>query len=544
MAYLDTYTPLLTAQTAAHLLRRATYGPTQSEITSFTGLTASQAVDLLFENIPYTLNADTPVDLDETKPTGGQPFINAPYNNLRSYNLSICIKHWWVGLMAVQNGRPSVLEKLATFWQNHFVVSQLTVLDYRMTYSYLQLIRSMSTGNFRTFCIEMTKDAAMLLFQNGNENQKIRPNENYARELQELFVVGQKDFYGNLNYTEDDVRAAARALTGWQVSNYLSAGSTSFGVSFNEGRHDTDEKKFSSKYANRSIPARIGATSGERDIEDLIDILLSHGESSKFIVRKLYRWYVNNNVTAEIEDNVIVPLANFFVSSENNYNIGNLLKKLLTSDIFYDVRNRGAIIKSPAEVLIGLLRFFDQPVPDFKTDFVAFRKYTQFVIGYMDSLQLNFLNQPLVFGSVPYYQSGYSKNWINGTAIGFRNNAMEYFIYPYVEIKPGTLLGRDMLVWITSMQPNFNDVEGTDSISCEYVFSQMSKNLFAIELNQSQTDFLIDTIMMQRLPRNNWINEWTRYRLSPANVSRQDVVKWRCLLLMRYMLRMAEFHVF
>jgi uncharacterized protein (DUF1800 family) len=543
MAYLDTYTEKLTEKTAAHLLRRATFGPTKGEIKDFIGLTSAEAVRQLFENVSLTIDSSEPVDLDATKPTAGRPYMNLPFDRTRSYVYSVYVRYWWIGLMASQSSKPSILEKLTAFWQNHFVVSQQVVVDYRLAYRYVQLLRQNCLGNFRDMAKAITKDGAMLIFQNGNENQNISPNENYARELQELFVVGQKDFYGNTNYTEEDVKAAARVLTGWQVSNYWVQGSTSCDVVFNAGRHDTADKLFSAKYNNRTIYGRSGVAAGDLEMSELIDMLVEHPESPKHICRKLYRWFVNPNVTQEIEDNVIIPLANFFKSPSNNFNVQAVLEKLLTSEIFYGQANIGAIIKSPAEFVIGMLRHFEQPVPNITTEPGAFSKYMLFVWNHMASQQLNLLYQPLVFGSVPYYQTGFSKNWINSATIARRTMAVSNLLNPYLEIKPGYILGVDVVSWVTALQPNFSDLT-TPAITCEVVLEAFSKNLFVHDLGQSQKDFLIDKIMMSNLGRANWIREWNRYRGAPEQPEFKTTVSYRCRMLMRQMLNMAEFQVF
>jgi uncharacterized protein (DUF1800 family) len=545
MAYLDTYTAPLTASTAAHLLRRATFGPTQQEITDFTGKTATQAVDILISNASFRATPPPPVEMDVTRPDAGQPFLNKPFSGTRSFTYFSYVKFWWIGLMAEQNGKPSVLEKLTAFWQNHFVVTYIPVEDFRFLDRYLKLLRSNALGNFKDFVIGISKDPGMLIFQNGNENAKALPNENYARELQELFTVGQKDFSGNYNYTEQDVKTAARVLTGWQATNRYTEGSTTFDSIFNPDRHDITDKVFSEKYKNATIAGRSGPGAGDAELSDLITMLIGHPESPKFICRKLYRWYVNPNVTQEIENQVIAPLAAFFASSANNYAIAPVLKKMLTSNIFFDNRNIGAIVKSPAELMIGTIRLFNQPVPDLTTEYGPFQKMMAYVSNSMNLLQLNLLNQPSVFGSLPYFQTGYSKNWINETTLGQRGARTDAFVYPTLEIKPGYVLGIEVLNRLKSIQPNFSDVSGTPAITCEQVLAELSRNLFAIELSQQQKDFLIDSIMMMNSsPRTTWIREWDAYRTSPLELSRQNTILWRCRAMLKHMLRMAEYQLF
>lgn len=545
MAYLDTYTTPLTPAMAAHLLRRATFGPTQQEITDFSGKTATQAVDLLISNASHRASPPPPVELNPTRTDLGQPFIDKPFVNSLSYTYFGYVKNWWTGLMAEQIGRPSLLEKLAAFWQNHFVVIHSAVEDYRYMYRYLRLLRANALGNFRDMAIGITKDPAMLTFQNGNENTKEHPNENYARELQEIFVVGQKDFYGNHNYTEHDVKTAARVLTGWQTKNRRLEGSTTIDAVFNPDRHDSSDKTFSDKYNGATITGLTGSTAGDAEVADLINMLLAHPESAKYICRRLYRYYVNPNVTQEIEDNVIVPLAAFFASSANNFAIAPVIKKLLTSQIFFDTRNIAAIIKSPAELLIGTVRLFDMPVPDMVTDSAAFGRMTSHLSDNMKLLQLNLLDQPTVFGSPAYYQTGYSKNWINETLIGLRGRRTDTLVSSVIEIKAGQYISIDILGRLRKIQPNFSDPVASPAITTEQVLAEFTKHLFPIALSQEQKDFLIDKIlMMNSAARATWLREWDAYRLAPNDTSKQSTILWRCRALLRYLMRMAEYQLF
>lgn len=237
----------------------------------------------------------------------------------------------------------------------------------------------------------------MLLYLNGDQNQVGNPNENYARELQELFVVGAADVEGNKNYTEEDVKAVAKVLTGWGHTNHNTTGSTSFKTTFTDGLHDASNKTFSGYYNNTRIEGRAvsapGTTSaGDAELNDLIDMLLAHPNTPRYICRKLYRWYVNPNITAEVETNVITPLASFFASPANDFAIQPLIEKLLMSQVFFDSANLGAIVKSPADLIIGTMRFFNQTVPDRETDSVAFRKYFEFVFYQMNDMQMGLVD--------------------------------------------------------------------------------------------------------------------------------------------------------
>ena len=574
MPYLDVYTNVLTAKTAAHLLRRVTFGPTQAEITEFTGKTATQAVQALILAIDY--DPPQPVDLDSTKATAGQPYLRnsstpagqyLPFDGDRNFDYGLYIKYWWLGLMTRQTTTPvptpNLLDKLTLFWQNHFVTTREVVDDYRFVWSYLKLLRDNSLGNFRDLVTKISKEPAMLRYLNGDMNEvgTGKANENYARELQELFTMGTVDAAGNANYTEDDVKAAARVLTGWKHTNYWTTGSTSFATTFNSTKHDSTNKTFSTNYGNGlgvTITGRTGATAGDLELTDLVTMLLNHPQTSRFICRKLYRWYVNPDVTPAIETNVIVPLAALFVSS--NYAIRPVIEKLLSSQIFFDEANIGSMVKSPAELMIGATRFFNQPVPALSPSVKPYRTLFDFMHWRMRDQQLDLMDQPTVFGHEPYHQTGYSKIWINTTTMALRNDFTDALIWRWLTVDTNYKYGIDLVAWATSLQSNFGNITtntatppGTPPITCVIVLEAFLKNLFATDLAQSQKDFLIDKIMMMdQAPRSSWEFEWNTYRRTatfPASYTAtqiknaKDTINWRLTTLMRYVLRMAEFHL-
>ena len=549
MPHLDPYIPVLTAKTAAHLLRRATFGPTQAEITAFTGLTASQAVQQLIGNANYT---PAPIDLNEAMPTAGQAVATIPWDGNRNSELGYFVAYWWMGVMLGQNQPVSLLDKLTLFWQNHFVTARETVDDYRFIWRNLKLLRDNAFGNFRQLVIDVTKDPAMLIYQNGSENRVGAPNENYGRELQELFTIGVRDVAGNANYTEDDVKEASRTLTGWTVTNYWQPGSTTISTVFDPTRHDPTDKVFSAKYGNAIITGRSGATAGDIELADLTTMILNRPETARFMCRKLYRWFVNPTVTPDIELNVIVPLATFFASPTNDWKIRPVLEKLLTSQVFFAEANIGAIVKSPAEMMLGLLRFYGQIPRDMRTQPAAFRKYMDFVYHRMRDLQQPILDQLTVFGYDAYYQTGYSKVWINTNTIVLRGEFVNYLVQGWYEVMPGYRLQIQLVEMIEAIQPNFADVPplpqtsppiGTPAVTCVQVLDTLLKNLFATDISQAQKDFLIDMILMQELPRLSWEFEWNAYRREPTDSYRRNTVLWRLQNLMKYTLRMAEYQV-
>ena len=169
---------------------------------------------------------------------------------------------------------------MVLFWHHHFSVQQQEVENAQFLYRHHNLLRTNALGNFKTLVREVTIDPAMLIHLNGYLNAKQAPDENYAREMQELFAIGK----GNDSlYTEDDVIAAARVLTGWRIND------DPLSSYFDSGAHDTGSKTFSAFYNNTTIA---GSSNGDQELDALVNMIFNTTEAARFICRKLYKWFV------------------------------------------------------------------------------------------------------------------------------------------------------------------------------------------------------------------------------------------------------------
>lgn len=569
--YLPVKATALTTAEAVHLLRRATMGPTQAEITTFTGISADLAIQTLINNINYL--PSPPVDLNDSKTTVGQQYVNSSYDSTlgRNSDFRYYYKHWWINMMATQAGNPSIVDKLTLFWQNHFVTTEAAVDEYRAVYQYFSLIRNGVVinnvqkagvlGNFRDMVYQISLNPAMLKYLNGNDSIKGTPNENYARELQELFVVGAKDFAGNNNYTENDVKAAARVLTGWRYRNFYTNGTNYVDSYFTFTRHDTTSKQFSqTSYPdpqNTNLGTVINSPAsfpvvynnvGEFELDALLDMLFRHPETPKFICRKLYRFFVNPNVTQAIEDTIIDQLATIFKTPDpitgRTFEIKPIIIKLLSSQHFYDVTNIGAMIKSPLEFTVGTYRFFNFNVPTIDSSnsttlvniIKNYRYYAQYLYDRMNEMQMSILDQPTVFGYDPYYQTGYSRNWINTSQVGLRNSFTDKLLTGY-----NVISGNTPLVTIKINTLALPD-QAPNPYDCYSVFDFIIKNMFATSFITAQRTFLVETIMMIQQPITNWNTQWTAFKSNP-NTTNTSTVKSKLDALIKYLLRMAEYHI-
>ncbi|HEY0732994.1 MAG TPA: DUF1800 domain-containing protein, partial [Chitinophagaceae bacterium] len=226
---------------------------------------------------------------------------------------------YWMHEMV--NTSAQLREKMAFFWHGHFACRNLNVFYQQ---GLLDIIRRNALGNFGTMLKEVSRSAAMLNFLNNQQNRKDHPNENFAREVMELFTLGRG------HYSENDIKDAARAFTGWGANIQ---GEFVF-------------RKFQHDFGTKTVLGRTGNFDGE----EVLDILLEEKQTAKYLSQKIYKFFVNENLDKEKAD----WLADRFY--KNGYDIAKLLEDIFTSDWFYDEKNIGSKIKSPVELLVGIQR--------------------------------------------------------------------------------------------------------------------------------------------------------------------------------------------
>ena len=355
-------------ETAAHLLERAGFGGTPAQIEALAVLSPKAAVNSLvnfdsannrhlqafehsgihdagLEPFPPSRPATTELAINtgealgvRVKPEGNrrlQPVVNKFFYWLRASRLETNrVAYWWADRM-VASTNP-LQEKMALFWHGHYAINESKVRDYRKLLNELELFHEMGTGSFRDLMVAVAQDPAMLSFLDAGVNLKGAPNENFAREIMELFTMGVG------NYSETDIREAARAFTGW---NYVD-----LDFVINEDQHDNDIKNF------------LGH-SGNFDGVEIIDLIMEQPVTAEYIASKIYRFFVRDDLTPETQ----IELGNIF--REANYEVAALLENLFLSKDFYSAASVGTHIKSPVELAISTyikLGLDDAPgVPDF-----------------------------------------------------------------------------------------------------------------------------------------------------------------------------------
>lgn len=356
----------MTEQHIQHLYWRAGFGAKPDQLEQLSTLTKQQVVDMLFQEASSMMFLETDtteidhLTLQSLKSKSNRKlFRDVGIKKLKEFNVL------WVKRFAVSE--TLLREKMTLFWANHFVCRDNHIFHIQQ---YNNILRSHALGDFGDFVKAISKEASMLKYLNNKQNRKSKPNENFARELMELFMLGEG------HYTEEDVKESARSFTGY---------SHNFEGEFilRQRQHDDGFKTF------------FGHT-GRYDGDDIIDIILEQKQCARFICQKIYKYFVNDI----IDDARVNELTEVFYK---DYNIELLMRHLFMSDWFYGDINIGAKIKSPIDFLVGMLN----TVP------VEFKK-TVDVIKIQKLLGQVLLNPPNVAG----WEGG--RSWIDSNTIMMR----------------------------------------------------------------------------------------------------------------------------
>lgn len=347
---------------AAHLFRRAGFGVTATELKESVGKSPADLVDaLLNATQPEEFLADMRILADSAIATGNVQQLSA----------------WWVYRML--STPAQALEKLTLFWHGHFATSAEKVTEPILMLQQNELLRTHAFGDFSQLLLEISRDPAMLVYLDSATNRKAHPNENFAREIMELFCLGEG------NYSETDIRELARCFTGWEIRRNE--------FRFNRFQHDTGTK---------SILGQTGKFTGE----DGVQIVLAQKSAAEFICRKLVKFYVMDD--PEPDSLLIAPLA--ALMRDTGMQIRPVVQKILSSNLFFSAASIGRKIRSPVEMAIGFLRSLEGSANSFEL-----------------AEQLQLLGQGLLYPpSVKGWDGG--RTWINSSTLLGRSNLVRRLI--------------------------------------------------------------------------------------------------------------------
>lgn len=378
----------LSQDDANHLLRRTGFGASFSSVDALVGLDATTAVTQILEEAQKYEPIEAPTWVDFPLPGEGasqdeiDAFINENILQISELRLT------WANKMRSDGLR----ERMTLFWHNHFVTQVDAYFLATHAYRYIHLLESLAVGNFKDLVSGIGLSVAMLKYLDGDTNRVEAPNENYARELLELFTMGQKDRYDADNYSQEDITEAARALTGW-IINYGNHQST-----FIASRFDTTEKTFLGRTGNW----------GYNDINNLIFEERAE-QVAWFICKKLFEEFVY----AEADETMVEAMAAVFLA--NDFEIMPVLQLLFSSEYFFDPALRGSRIKSPVELLVG--HFTDADITELTY------QQQQTIVLFSAFLQQILLDPPNVAGWPGH------RTWISTTSFPIRWLMTDFLLF-------------------------------------------------------------------------------------------------------------------
>ena len=541
IAGLEEYSDNWNFESAAHLLRRTCFGPKLSEINQAITLGLNESIDKLLNEEEFT--PDPPLndrDDDENAPPIGETWVNILENKNNDFKQKKSYEAWRISLILNQphqsptNVPFSIREKMVLFWQNHFATEATVVGDSRYTYWMNYRLRKHFMGNFKNLVKEINVDAAMLVYLGGIYNVKEAPNENYARELFELFTIGKGPVDGEDSYTyytEEDIIQAAKVLTGWYVEDVFSGSERQ---RFEKENHDKTTKVFSEKFNNKSIQNNY-----EDEHKDLVDMIFENERTSEYICEKIYRWFVYYVIDEDVTSKIIKPLAK--ILRDNNYEIKPVLSKLFRSQHFFEIHTRGAMIKSPSDFNLGVLRqipFSDTSSFDFRNLYRFWRNR-----GYDISNQgQDLLDSPNVAGWAAYYQDPlYNELWINAVTLPMRTrDIITYFRDSGINAtsgEPGA--PEDVRIYAEPIK-FLDEIEKPDDI--DFMVELFCKWLFPVysEISDEQKEEF-KNIVVGNNP-NMWYDEYHAYINNPTDEAKTAINK-KLKTLLKEMCLMPENHL-
>lgn len=510
MASLTPYTGNLGLKNAAHLLRRASFGGTRKQIDEFATKTVDEALIVLSQTQSIL---EKPID-----PLTGTTWLNPkadPDINSEQSKLIDCVIAWH--LEQIRKSGTNLTERMVWFYHTHLPVQRSIVRSSEEIYYQNALFRFFAYGNFKKLMVKISIDNAMLRYIDNMLNEADSPNENYARELMELYTIGKGPQIGHedyTNYTEDDVKQAARVLSGYKTdpsfTNIDQDTGIPRGVAYTDADdatiyHDAGVKTFTSKFNNTIIQpndVQNGYATKDAMLDELsqfINMIFTQDETARFICRKIYRQFIYYKITDEIEADIIEPLAQTF--RDNNFDILPVITQLLKSQHFYDMDNAttpddhiGAMIKSPVELVMGTLKFFNISPPN---DY--YQVYNSIVRSLFD--QGIDMYEPIDVAGYPAYHQypTYNRFWITPNNLPHR--------YKFAaDLVNGNF---------TNLKLDIVDyVKNTDNISnpadADILLTELIDYLFPQDIPQERYEYFM-SILLDTLTKDHWKTEWNDY---------------------------------
>lgn len=548
-----------------HLLNRCLVGYAERHLKDLDNLSLDQAIDLLFtrhdlgEPVNNYYEDLSPQQYESiygnTDVEPGDPFLNRAYvknNNpdeISGGERHNAITSWLYS--SIYKQKTSIEWKLFLFLHNLTPVQDFG--RHKTRYAYLKLVYEGSFRNYRDYIYDLTLDPTMLEYLNLQASQKDTPDENYAREVQELFTVGKRPF---ADFTEEDVREAARLLVGW----YFDWDQTMYTegwepvVGFNEYNHDTGDKQFSEFYNNTFIAGRQGP-SGREELDEFLDMIFETEKCAIYLSRRLYQFFIYPVVSDYADEHIIKPLAQ--VMRDSNYSLAETLKVLLSSEYFFVEEFYHSMISSPLDfsfkVMKGLsildgdlvrwdestyVSYFPEDLSMFDQKFFQSDTREYFFFRHMNwrtgQLGMEIHRPPSVSGWPAFYQDPiYDLYWINSVTIKARKEFTESMTRWGAYVENGVHLRLSLERFINS----FDHPRQLDSI-----ISQLADRFLGADIPEEALLRIRKSVLGEELNENYWTQAVDDF-VTTKSRNAYNTLYWRIEQFMYQIFELYEAHL-
>ena len=521
MASLAPLTGPLGKQKAAHLLRRTTFKVTPSRIDQFAQMTAEQAVEQLF-TFPDFVLPNGPISWA----TGNSWFTDFNAVGLEFEDQYKAMMGWTLHELKEDTSARS---KTMVFLHTCFTAG---IRNYFYPYYYYRLLWMYVDKNLQDLALKITKDNLILDYLNGMLNTATAPNEDYAREFLELYTIqkgpqaGEGDY---TTYTEHDVQQAARVFTGYtrvpgtiDADTYLPTGYPDI------TRHDSGDKTFSHRFNTQTITGAKSSDEMDRELRDFIAMVFNQDATARRFIERMYCYFLKEQITDEAQADIIIPL--YTQLKTDGYEFGPILKTFLKSMHFYDADDSnatdealGAKIKSPLDLVLESLNFFEVPIPDPVNETEALYKtfYGEALIPFfLKQLHMAPFDPPDVKGYDAYTEGpSFSKHWFGSDTISSRYKLGRSLTEGVLYHNSGTHKWSTRMDIVAFVSNNIsNPANATELVS------ELLEYCFSCPLEQDRFNQFFQ-LFLGGLDEANWTSEWNAYTQTGDNAGVKSTIR-------------------
>ena len=528
---------------AKHLLRRCLFHYNNDLLNNISNLNATEAVSqlLLDDSVTYSEPYDP---LPDESPHGFwlSSGVYPPDIPNQGRKRGLLTAWWWYNMI----NRVNLKDKLTFFLHTTFTIANGDVGASHYFYDHLRLLEYYSSGNLRDLAKKITLDNAMLNYLDNTQNNANNPNENYAREFLELFTITKGEQVGEgdySTYTEQDVIEAARVFSGFktQLDRSIIDPDTNIPMGrLSINQHDQGIKTFSYAFDNYELQ---GGNTQETIFEELyefVDMVFDKQATALAYVKKLYRFFVKSEWDEDIEQNIIIPLADDLYN--NGYEILPVVKRLLESQHFFDAADSdptdeiiGSIIKSPLQLLSSTITNLGFNIPDPENDMENYYKFVMFFMRntYFPMAGMNVFAPDTVAGHPAIYQSpDFDRHWFSSSTILARYRLIECLITGRNKLGGNGFFGSelDTVAFVENTSANPGNIY--------YLVDEIANILYPNPIDQDRVDYFSELIL-EGYPSYYWTDTWDEYLATGDNT----IVKTRLDLLIGAMINAPEYQL-